>query len=166
MNPEEMMKSIVEQLRASLATQNVIGEAIVLGDKTLIPFTSIGLGFGSGAGEGGDAKQKGKGGGGGGGGGVEPVAAVVVFRGIEGPEGVKVLPLQKASPMAKAIGETLGGLAKAMSKQKKEKTASSPRDASADREGNLLQEIQDIRSQLGQLETQLEEAARPETSEV
>lgn len=165
MNTGEMVKTIVEQLQASLATQNVIGEAIVLGDKTLIPFTSIGLGFGSVAGEGGEAKQKGKGGGGGGGGGVEPVAAIVVFRGIEGPEGVKVLPLQKASPMAKAIGDTLGGLAEAMKKKKKEETAPSPRDAPADREGNLLSEIQDIRSQLGQLETQLEEAARRETSE-
>ena len=160
-----MVKTIVEQLQASLATQKVIGEAIVLEDKTLIPFTKIGLGFGSGAGEGGEGKQTGMGGGGGGGGGVEPVAAVVVFRGIEGPEGVKVFPLQQASPLAKAIGETLGGLAEAIRKKKKEETAPVPRDASADREGNLLSEIQDIRSQLGQLETQLKEAARRETSE-
>ncbi|MFQ5919823.1 MAG: hypothetical protein ACE5I4_07250, partial [Thermoplasmata archaeon] len=81
-------------------------------------------------------------------------------------EGVKVLPLQKASPLAKAIGETLGGLAGAMGKKRKEEeTAPPPREASGDREGNLLREIQDIRSQLGQLETQLEEGARRETSE-
>ena len=122
MNADEMLKTIVEQLRASLATQNVIGEAIVMEDKTLIPFTKVSLGFGSGAGEGGSGEQKGEGGVGGGGGLVEPVAAVVVFKGIRGPEGVKVLPLGKASPVAKAIGETLGGLVEAMKKPKKEET--------------------------------------------
>jgi len=122
MNAESMLKTTVEELRASLATQNVIGEAIVMEDKTLIPFTKVTLGFGSGAGEGEGDKQKGVGGGGGGGGGVEPVAAVVVFKGIEGPEGVKVLPLQKASPLAKAIGETLGGLVEVLRKPKKEET--------------------------------------------
>ncbi len=123
MNAEEMLKTIIEQLRASLATQNVIGEAIVIEDKTLIPFTKVSLGFGSGAAEGGGGEQKGAGGGGGGGGLVEPVAAVVVFKGIRGPEGVKVLPLEKASPVAKAIGETLGGLAETLRKPKKEKTS-------------------------------------------
>jgi len=122
MNAEEMLKTIVEQLRASLATQNVIGEAIVIEDKTLIPFTKVSLGFASGAGEGGDVKTKGVGSGGGGGGLVEPVAAVVVFKGIRGPDGVKVLPLGKASPVAKAIGETLGGLVEAVRKPKKEET--------------------------------------------
>lgn len=122
MNAEEMLKITVEQLRASLATQNVIGEAIDMDDKTLIPFTKVRLGFGSGAGEGGGDKQKGVGSGGGGGGSVEPVAVVVVFKGIKGPEGVKVLPLQKASPLAKAIGETVSGLVEALRKPKKEET--------------------------------------------
>jgi uncharacterized spore protein YtfJ len=110
MSAEEHIKTTVEELLKVLAIKNVIGDPIEVEDKVLIPVTSVGLGFGAGAGAGeGKAKEgeegKGSGAGGGGGAGASPVAMVAIFKGVPGPEGVKVLPLTAPSPIAKAIGE-------------------------------------------------------------
>jgi uncharacterized spore protein YtfJ len=108
MSAEEHIKTTVEELLKVLAIKNVIGDPIEVEDKVLIPVTNVGLGFGAGAGEG-KAKEgeegKGSGAGGGGGAGASPVAMVAIFKGVPGPEGVKVLPLTAPSPIAKAIGE-------------------------------------------------------------
>jgi uncharacterized spore protein YtfJ len=103
---EEQIKTAVEEILKVLSTNNIIGERIEMEDKTLIPVTRIGMGFGAGVGEGKSEKgEGGKGGGAGGGAGVEPVALIVIFKGVRGPEGVKVLPLAAASPLARSLGE-------------------------------------------------------------
>ena len=106
MSSEEHIKTTVEELLKVLAIKNVIGDPIEVEDKVLIPVTNVGLGFGAGAGEG-KAKEGegGKGSGAGGGAGASPVAMLIIFKGVPGPEGVKVLPLTAPSPIAKAIGE-------------------------------------------------------------
>jgi uncharacterized spore protein YtfJ len=103
----EPIKTTVEELLKVLATENVIGEIIETEDKMLIPVTRFGMGFGAGSGEGkapvNDAG--GKGSAAGGGAGIEPIAMVVVFKGVKGSEGVRVMHLTPPNPIGQAISE-------------------------------------------------------------
>src|SRR3972149_5517950 len=79
-NPaQELIKSILEELKAIAKTETIVGEPITIGDKTIVPVCKITLGFGAGGGTGG-AKDKGEGAGsgGGGGGGIFPAAFIVI----------------------------------------------------------------------------------------
>ncbi|MCC7557443.1 MAG: sporulation protein [Methanobacteriaceae archaeon] len=107
MEIEDPIKTTVEELLKVLATENVIGEIIETDDKVLVPVTKMGLAFGAGMGEGTgpSADSGGKGAGAGGAAGIEPIAIVVVFKGLSGPTGVKVLPLTSPGPIARTIGE-------------------------------------------------------------
>ena len=103
MSAEDYIKMTVEELLKVLATKNVIGEPIEIEDKTLIPVTKIGLCFGAGNAKGKD--NGGGAGGAGGGAGVNPVAIVVISKGVKGREGIEVLSMTKPSLMTKSIGE-------------------------------------------------------------
>ncbi len=105
----EPIKTTVEELLKVLATDNVIGETIETEDKIIIPVTKFGMAFGAGSGEGqGPASQgAGKGSGAGGGAGIEPIAMVVVFKGVNGPEGVRVMHLTPPNPIGRAISEAV-----------------------------------------------------------
>ena len=118
------IKTTVEEIRKVLNIENVIGEVIETDDKTLIPITRMGMGFGAGMAEGQQAESRGgAGAGAGGAAGIEPIAMIIVFKNIEGPEGVKVLTLS-SNPIAQALGE-LGSAAmetmKGMSHKKHKK---------------------------------------------
>lgn len=117
MNIEDPIKTTVEEIRKVLNIENVIGEVIETDDKVLIPVTKMGMGFGAGFGEGKGAETQGSGGGAAAGGaaGIEPIAMIVVYKGISGPEGVKVLTLS-SNPMAQALGE-IGSSAMEMMKE-------------------------------------------------
>ncbi len=120
MSAEDQIKTTVEELLKVLAIRNIIGEPIEMEDKTLIPVTKIGMGFGAGMGEGkGEKGEGGKGGGAGGGAGVDPVALIAIFKGVPGPEGVKVLPLAAPNPIAQSIGEIVPAILEKL-KEKKE----------------------------------------------
>lgn len=107
MEIEDPIKTTVEELLKVLATENVIGEVIETEDKVLVPVTKMGLAFGAGMGEGSGpgGESGGKGAASGGGAGIEPIAIVVVFKGVSGPNGVKVLPLSAPGPIARTVGE-------------------------------------------------------------
>jgi len=121
MEIEDPIKATVEELLKVLAIENVIGEIIEAEDKMLIPVTRMGMGFGAGTGEGKSPRDReGECGGAGGGAGIEPIAMVVVFKGVPGPEGVKVLPLSSPGPLAKTISE-IGSAAMEIVKEKKKK---------------------------------------------
>jgi len=107
MGTEDLIKCTVGELQKLLATGNLIGQPIELEDKVIIPFSKIGFGFGSGSGEGkgGKPDNRGAGSGAGGGGGVMPIAAIIVFKGLSGPDSVKVIQIDGHSGIAKAIGE-------------------------------------------------------------
>lgn len=117
MSAEDTVRATVEELLKVLATKNVIGDPIEVEDKILIPVTKMGMGFGAGRSE--AAGEKGVGGGAGGGAGVSPVAMVVVYKGISGPEGIKVLHLTAPSHLAKTIGEIASTMMERI-KEKKE----------------------------------------------
>lgn len=119
---EEYVKALVEEFSKVLSTEKVIGEPIVQEDKVLIPVVRIAVGIGSGSGP---AKgMEGTGVGGGGGGGITPVALIAIFKGVPGPEGVKVLPL-KTSQIGEAIAGAMSAFAKTR-EAKKAETKTSP----------------------------------------
>ncbi len=103
--PNEVIKSMWEELRKTITVENAIGKPIEIEDKTLVPIFEIGFGAGGGGGKG--KEKEGQGYGAGGGGGIKPVALVAVFKGIPGPEGLKVLSLKPSGAIEKIVGEAL-----------------------------------------------------------
>jgi uncharacterized spore protein YtfJ len=106
MGVEDPIKTTVEELRKVLNVENVVGEIIETNGKLIIPVTKMGMGFGAGMGE--SKSSKGPGGEGAASGGaakIEPIAMVVIFKGVEGPEGVKLLSLRAPDTISRAIGE-------------------------------------------------------------
>jgi uncharacterized spore protein YtfJ len=104
MAAEDAIKATVDELLKAISAKNIIGEPIEMEDKIIIPITKMGMGFGTGTGPGSeDAGKGGVAGGAGGGVGVFPVAVVIVFKGVSGSEGVKVVPLTAQSPLAEPM---------------------------------------------------------------
>ena len=77
---EQILKTILDEVRAFAKTETIIGEPINIAGNTIIPICKIAIGFGGGGGEGEMQEKKGGGTGGGGGGGVkiDPAAFIVV----------------------------------------------------------------------------------------
>ena len=125
MNIGDPIKTTVEEIRKVLNIENVVGETIETDDKLLIPITRMGMGFGAGMGEGrGSDDMSGGAAGAGGAAGIEPIAVIVVFKGVSGPEGVKVMSLKAPDPLTRAIGEISNAVVEIMgqgSKMMKEK---------------------------------------------
>jgi uncharacterized spore protein YtfJ len=70
---------LFEKLENFVKTKTVVGEAIKVGETTLIPFVSVSFGLGSGGGDGSDNKgSKGVGGGAGIGARIVPTAVLVI----------------------------------------------------------------------------------------
>ncbi|MBW1784776.1 MAG: sporulation protein [Deltaproteobacteria bacterium] len=92
----EILKDIVGELKDIASSQTIIGEAISVGEKTVIPVVKISVGFGAGGGQG-ESPEKGGGFGGGGGGAarIEPAAFIIM-------DGDKV---QMLSAGADALGQ-------------------------------------------------------------
>jgi uncharacterized spore protein YtfJ len=86
-NVVEVLKGVVGELREIAKSESIIGEAITVGDKTVIPVIKVSVGFGAGGGQG-ESEKVGGGFGGGGGGGakIEPSAFIVMDA-----KGVKIL---------------------------------------------------------------------------
>lgn len=102
---DDPINSTLEGLLKVLNIDNVIGEPIESGGKTLIPITRIGLGFGTGQGHGNRSNKETQATGAAGGAGVEPVAFVVIDKKLESGEQIKVIPLKNQEPLNTAISE-------------------------------------------------------------
>jgi uncharacterized spore protein YtfJ len=99
----DAINATLDELFEALSSQ-LIGEPIELEDKIIIPITKMGLGLctdivrtGPHVSPEGHERCKA-----GGGVGIFPVAVVIVFKGILGPEGVKVVPL---SPPGESLSD-------------------------------------------------------------
>jgi uncharacterized spore protein YtfJ len=114
----DMLSAIVGEIKAIAKSETIIGEAITLGDKTVVPMVKISVGFGAGGGEGTDENKKAGGYGGGGGGGVmvEPAAFLV----IDGDK-VSLLPAksQKFEKVVEAVPDILEKIQKMVAGKKK-----------------------------------------------
>ena len=122
-NVEKLLKTSIEEIERVLSTKTVVGDAITVGDVTLIPLVSLGFGFGAGGGSGkgkipsGDVKGEGEGGGAGtgGGGGIKPAAMVIIDK-----NGVRVETIKGGVSSAfESVAQTIG---KTIQTKKKEKT--------------------------------------------
>jgi Uncharacterized conserved protein len=126
MNGEEMLKTTADELDRLLSPAHIMGQAIDLGDKAVIPVAEFGFGFGAGYKKGNDESG---GAGSGGGGGISPVALIIVHKDVRGAEGIQVLSLRKNNPVAQVISALSESLApqviqaiKAMSESKQKGT--------------------------------------------
>jgi uncharacterized spore protein YtfJ len=114
------IKTTVDEIRKILNIENVVGKAIETEDKIVIPVVRMGMAFGAGGGEGkGRSDMGGSGAGAGGGAGIEPVAVVVVFKGQDGPEGVKVMSLKNPDAITRAISEVGSAIVDVMQEGRK-----------------------------------------------
>ncbi|HUU74513.1 MAG TPA: spore germination protein GerW family protein [Methanoregulaceae archaeon] len=131
MNGDDMLKSVTDELDKLLSPAHVMGNAIDLADKAVIPVVEYGFGFGAAQGKGeGKSGEGGEGAGSGGGGGITPVALVIVHKDLKGAEGIQVISLRKGSPIAQVISTVAESLApqvisaiKEMSGKKEEKSS-------------------------------------------
>jgi uncharacterized spore protein YtfJ len=111
-NVVEILQGVVGELKDMARSESIIGEAITIGDKTVIPVVKISVGFGAGGGQGEHQTQgTGFGGGGGGGARIEPAAFIIIDK-----EGIKLLPAKKGS--WEGLIETIPGIAKKIAKLK------------------------------------------------
>jgi uncharacterized spore protein YtfJ len=114
----EPIKTTVDELLKVLSSQNVIGEKIETEDKIVIPIMKMGMGFGAGSGEG--SAPAGRGGGKGssaaGAAGMKPIAMMVIFKGVKGAEGVKLMHLGSPNAIARAITEVGASMMEMMEK--------------------------------------------------
>ncbi|HSL93124.1 MAG TPA: spore germination protein GerW family protein [Bacillota bacterium] len=105
---KENIEVLFERLENFMKSKTVVGETIVVGDTTLVPFLSVSFGLGSGGGDGGDDKgNKGVGGGAGIGAKALPVAVLV----IKGDK-VDLLPITKQANLGKLLEMVPGLIAK------------------------------------------------------
>jgi len=95
MATDDAVKAAIDELYKSLSIDRIIGEPIEMGDKIILPITKMGIVFGTGLHDG--ARDNCAEGRAGGGGGIFPVAVVIIFKNIKGPEGIRVVPLTKPS---------------------------------------------------------------------
>lgn len=111
-NVVEILKGVVGELREMAQSESIIGEAITIGERTVIPVVKISVGFGAGGGQG-EAEKAGTGFGGGGGGGakIEPAAFIIMDK-----DGIQLLPAKKGT--WEGVIDSIPGLAKKISKLK------------------------------------------------
>jgi len=109
-NVVEILHSVVGELKEMANSRTIIGDAITIGDKTVVPVVKISVGFGAGGGQGED-KTKGAGFGGGGGGGarIEPAAFIIMDA-----DGIRLLPAQRGK--WDEIIDAIPGIARKISK--------------------------------------------------
>ena len=105
MATDDAVKAAIDELYKSLSIDRIIGEPIELGDKIIFPITKMGIVFGTGLHHG--TRDYCAGGRAGGGGGIFPVAVVIIFKDVKGPEGIRVMPLTVPSAQFE-LAESLG----------------------------------------------------------
>jgi sporulation protein YtfJ len=96
MTLENIMKSVMEELKQVAKTETIVGKQIIAGGSTIVPISKVSLGIAGGGGSGKDNKE---GAGLGGGATIEPIAFIVVTNGK-----AQLLPLHdNAGTLGKVI---------------------------------------------------------------
>ncbi|MDD3023192.1 MAG: spore germination protein GerW family protein [Syntrophomonadaceae bacterium] len=99
MDINQNITTLFEQLEKFFKTETVFGEAMQVGNVTLIPVINVSFGAGTGAGNGKDAGGcDGSGGGGGAGGKIAPTAVIVIKN-----DEVSILPLSNRGSIDKIL---------------------------------------------------------------
>lgn len=116
-NVMEVISGIVGELKQIASAESIIGEAVTVGNKTVIPIVKVSVGFGAGGGEG-EKEKTGGGYGAGGGGGciVEPAAFIIMDE-----DGISLLPAKpgKIDSIVEAIPGVVNKIMNIKNKLKK-----------------------------------------------
>jgi uncharacterized spore protein YtfJ len=115
-NVMEVITGIVGELKQIATAESIIGEAVTVGDKTVVPIVKVSVGFGAGGGQGEKDKTGGFGAGGGGGCIIEPAAFIIMDE-----DGVSLLPAKpgKIDSIVEAIPGVFNKLMNIKGKMKK-----------------------------------------------
>ncbi len=130
-NVMEVIKGIVGELRGIATAEAVVGDAVTIGDKTVVPVVRISVGFGAGGGEGDkDKSASGFGAGGGGGCVIEPAAFIIMDK-----NGVSLLPAKpgKVDSFVDAIPAVVNKIMDLKNKLKKTKGDGEGHDEDAEK---------------------------------
>ncbi|WP_321419988.1 GerW family sporulation protein [uncultured Methanomethylovorans sp.] len=122
MGLEDLMKEVSSELERLVSTKTVVGDAVTVGDTTIIPVTKVSFGFGTGGAEGKSKdNEEGFGGGGAAGAKIEPVAFIVMSK-----DGVRLMSVSGKSDIGVLIDSVPGLIEKIKTmKAKKEKSTDS-----------------------------------------
>jgi uncharacterized spore protein YtfJ len=104
--PDNMLKTALDEIEHLLTTKTVVGEPIKIGENTIVPLVQVGFGFGGGGGAGEDPKtagSKGAGAGAGGGAGIRPIALIVVDK----AGNVRVEPVRASASVVDKVGDAV-----------------------------------------------------------
>lgn len=93
MDLNNSIEETLNQIQEVMNTNSIIGTPITTADKTIIPISKTALGFGVGVGKY-DGNSDTELGGAGGGGSIDPVAFIIIYNNIPGPDGVEILPVE------------------------------------------------------------------------
>ena len=110
MELDNSIEKTLTEIQNVMNTNSIVGNPIKVNDKVIIPISKTALGFGVGV-----ASRNGKndtnGGAAGGGGSIDPVAFVIVYTNIPGPDGVEVLPVENVDTPLEDILSGIGKVA-------------------------------------------------------
>lgn len=108
MDFDSSIEKTLDEIQKVMNTNSIVGKPIVTHDKTVIPISKTALGFGIGvANNSGDSQTDL--GGVGGGGSVDPIALLIVYNNIPGPDGVELVRLDNQDT---TVSELLSGVGK------------------------------------------------------
>lgn len=113
MDFDSSIEKTLDEIQKVMNTNCIVGKPIETNDKTIIPISKTALGFGLGvANNSGDSQTDL--GGVGGGGSIDPIALLIVYNNIPGPEGVELVRLDnQGTPiedLLSGVGKTILGL--------------------------------------------------------
>ncbi|MBE6493004.1 MAG: hypothetical protein E7Z84_00145 [Methanosphaera stadtmanae] len=109
MSLDSSIETTLNEIQKVMNTNSIIGNPIKTNEKIIIPVSKAALGFGVGNGkyEGGNKTELG---GVGGGGSIDPVAFLVIYTNIPGPDGVQVIPVDAIDTPLEDLLQGVGGL--------------------------------------------------------
>ena len=94
MNLDNSIEKTLSEIQKVMNTNSIVGTPIEANDKIIIPISKTALGFGVGVGNNNGTSETGIGGTGGGGS-IDPVALLIVYKNIPGPNGVELVQINK-----------------------------------------------------------------------
>ena len=94
MHLDDSIEKTLNEIQKVMSTNSIVGTPITTKDKTIIPISKTALGFGVGVGNN-AGKNETELGGAGGGGSIDPVALLIVYTDIPGPNGVELVPIDR-----------------------------------------------------------------------
>jgi sporulation protein YtfJ len=121
---EELVKTVLSELKQITQTETVIGEPITAGGVTVIPVSKVSVGFGIGGGKAGEKNREGEGTGGGVM--IEPVAFIVIRE-----KNVELLSMKKENTGLGQVIDLIPEVVQKIKEYQESKTrASKPREKS------------------------------------